>query len=802
MPFRISKEQSGYSERFYDFVEVEESMKKWKIAIGLMVCILTGTICYDTGVYATGREFFDGVEEENTVEEEKSVSGNEAPVLHAGLQESKIIEVEYSDNLDIFKMRDEEILGSSVYASWWDKCSTNYYYNMLSEDEKVFWDALDAMCLGYLCSEEMIPAGYFGCCTEYVEAFGLDTERALEVAQIFRYSNPQYYFLMPGFSWSGSRNPYVGIHVYEAFANGASRQAATQAVKRQVESWASIASGYGTEAEKVLAIHDLILNKVDYNYAIYESGFDEETEYSQTAYSVFCMDKTVCAGYAQAFEMMCNVVGVDCIVVTSYNHGWNKVRINDSWYNVDCTFADQGSYIYYSYYARNDAYYASSSSHQPMELWSGYLPPCTLDSGSNYDAPGTPQNISQTVAAPIISKSQSGADYLVTLSCNTPNAIIYYTTGGETPSPAYTKSTKYTSPFMISSSCTVKAIAVCDSYRDSSISSDNINPLPTYYISFWGNGAASGGVSALPFVKGQEITLPGNAFVRNGYEFTGWNTKADGTGTTYSPGQKVSTASWNGNITLYAQWKAGTDSNNKACFVALLYENVLERNAENSEIQYWISELENGRSGAEVAYLFIFSQEFLNRNFGDSDYVERLYMSLMGRASDALGKEDWLTRLSNGVSREYVMTQFIGSAEFTNKCNSYGIVRGERALIEARDQNYNVTRFVARNYTQFLSRPYEVDGLNYWCGFILNREKTMQEIASGFVFSAECQNKGLSNTAYVEMLYKGCFDRVGDANGVAYWVDYLNTGAMNREQVFNGFANSQEFANMVSSYGL
>ena len=777
-------------------------MKKWKIAIVLMICILTGTICYDTGVYATGREVVDAVEEENAVVEERSVSGNEAPVLRTGLLEAEIIEVEYSDDLDIFKMRDEEIIGSSAYASWWDKCSTNYYYNMLSEDEKAFWDALDAMCLGYLCSEEMVPAGYYGYCTEYVEAPGLDTERALEIAQIFRYSNPQYYFLKSGFTWSGGKNPYVGIDVYEAFANGASRQAATQVVKSQVESWASIVSGYGTEAEKVLAIHDLIVNKVDYNDAIYESSFDEETEYSQTAYSVFCMDKTVCAGYAQAFEMMCNVVGVDCIVVTSYDHGWNKVRINDSWYNVDCTYADQSSFTYYSYYARNDAYYASSSSHAPLNLWSGYLPICTLDSNSGYNVPGTLPAISQTVAAPVISKSQSGADYLVTLSCSTPNAIMYYTTNGETPSPAYTKSIKYTTPFMVSGSCAIKAIAVCDSYWDSSVTSDKVTVLPTYYLSFGGNGATSGGVSALPFVTGQEITLPNNSFVRNGYEFTGWNTKADGTGTSYNPGQKVSTGSWNGNITFYAQWKAGTDSSNKACFVALLYENVLERNAENSEIQYWISELESGRSGAEVAYLFIFSQEFLNRGFNDSDYVERLYMSLMGRASDAAGKEDWLTCLSNGVSREYVMTQFIGSAEFTNKCKSYGIVRGDRVLTEARDQNYNVTRFVARNYTQFLSRPYEVDGLNYWCGFILKKERTMQEIAAGFVFSAECQNKGLSDAAYVEMLYRGCFDRPGDADGVAYWVNYLKSGVMNREDVFNGFANSQEFANMVSSYGL
>ncbi len=39
---------------------------------------------------------------------------------------------------------------------------------------------------------------------------------------------------------------------------------------------------------------------------------------------------------------------------------------------------------------------------------------------------------------------------------------------------------------------------------------------------------------------------------RTGYTFTGWNTKADGTGTSYGAGGELSV---NSNITLYAQWK-------------------------------------------------------------------------------------------------------------------------------------------------------------------------------------------------------------------------------------------------------
>ena len=39
--------------------------------------------------------------------------------------------------------------------------------------------------------------------------------------------------------------------------------------------------------------------------------------------------------------MMCNGSGIDAVAVTSYYHEWNKVRLNDSWYNVDCTWDER-----------------------------------------------------------------------------------------------------------------------------------------------------------------------------------------------------------------------------------------------------------------------------------------------------------------------------------------------------------------------------------------------------------------------------------------------------------------------------
>ena len=240
----------------------------------------------------------------------------------------------------------------------------------------------------------------------------------------------------------------------------------------------------------------------------------------------------------------------------------------------------------------------------------------------------------------------------------------------------------------------------------------------------------------------------------------------------------------------------------KPKFVALLYENTLGRRPAQSEIDYWVQELSHGRTGADTAYGFLFSEEFRNKNYSNAEYVEHLYLSLMGRPSDSGGKAQWVKRLEDGMSRNYVFGQFVISVEFGNLCRDYGIERGAVTLTEERDKNYDVTRFVARNYTQFLGRAYETDGLNYWTGFINSRTRSMQDIALGFVFSPECTNKNLSDHEFAAMLYRGCFDREGDAAGIHYWVEKLRSGEMNRMDVFYGFANSQEFANMVKSYGL
>lgn len=73
--------------------------------------------------------------------------------------------------------------------------------------------------------------------------------------------------------------------------------------------------------------------------------------------------------------------------------------------------------------------------------------------------------------------------------------------------------------------------------------------------------APNGGKGTMPeqtFAYDQTQPLSENLFNRPGYSFTGWNTKADGSGDAYKNQQEVTnlTTENGGEVTLYAQWKA------------------------------------------------------------------------------------------------------------------------------------------------------------------------------------------------------------------------------------------------------
>ena len=77
-------------------------------------------------------------------------------------------------------------------------------------------------------------------------------------------------------------------------------------------------------------------------------------------------------------------------------------------------------------------------------------------------------------------------------------------------------------------------------------------------VMYEGNGNTGGSTDGSPVKYGGTVTIAGNGFTKTGHSFNGWNTSADGTGTSYPAGSTfVSKPSAHGDtLKLFAQWKA------------------------------------------------------------------------------------------------------------------------------------------------------------------------------------------------------------------------------------------------------
>lgn len=110
---------------------------------------------------------------------------------------------------------------------------------------------------------------------------------------------------------------------------------------------------------------DSTLDKISsvYNYlcdnVVYDSGY----EYG-SIYDALINGKTVCSGYAAAFQVMMEKLDIPCKImagnVNGTAHAWNAVNVSGKWYYVDATFANtmgmRADYLLFGSDRRADVY--------------------------------------------------------------------------------------------------------------------------------------------------------------------------------------------------------------------------------------------------------------------------------------------------------------------------------------------------------------------------------------------------------------------------------------------------------------
>jgi hypothetical protein len=242
-----------------------------------------------------------------------------------------------------------------------------------------------------------------------------------------------------------------------------------------------------------------------------------------------------------------------------------------------------------------------------------------------------------------------------------------------------------------------------------------------------------------------------------------------------------------------------TDSD-VAAFVTRFYRLCLGRDPDPAGLDGWEKGLLDGTlTGADVAYGFVFSPEFIEKDTTDEEYLQVLYEAFFDRQPDPVGWQGWIEAMRNGATREDVLNGFIFAKEFEELCDRYDIKAHpnhyRRTLREA------VVAFVARFYQFCLDRAADPAGLEGWAIDLLSKNRTGSDVAEGFIYSPEFIEKNPTNEEYLTILYKAFFDREPDPAGWDVWLAELNSGK-DRGEVLNGFLGSQEFIQLCEGYGI
>ena len=89
---------------------------------------------------------------------------------------------------------------------------------------------------------------------------------------------------------------------------------------------------------KIKAIHDYIINNTKYDKDRADKKINNYN--SNTAYGALIEGYAICGGYADSMKLFLDKLNIPNFKITSENHIWNVVYVNNGWFNLDLTWDD------------------------------------------------------------------------------------------------------------------------------------------------------------------------------------------------------------------------------------------------------------------------------------------------------------------------------------------------------------------------------------------------------------------------------------------------------------------------------
>ena len=234
-----------------------------------------------------------------------------------------------------------------------------YYYNRLNKAQQNTYHAIKTG-LQSLAPSFQIPR--------------LEHKELADVFFLVRLDNPEIFYSV-NFKYKFYQDSGNAEMIPEYMFDKSKIQDHQKAMKSRVEKLARPAMKMN-EVEKLQYIHDFICQNVYYDKL--------KKAYSHEIIGPLGQGVGVCEGIAKSVKILCDALGVWCIVAISeanpekgikYRHAWNVVRVNGKYYHLDATFDNSlgknTDTIRYDYFCLSDKQLFRD--HQPL-VWK--IPAC------------------------------------------------------------------------------------------------------------------------------------------------------------------------------------------------------------------------------------------------------------------------------------------------------------------------------------------------------------------------------------------------------------------------------------------
>lgn len=246
-------------------------------------------------------------------------------------------------------------MAQTAYADEIDfsKYTSTYGYDNLAtfddgDDRKAVYDGIYDAYEGLwssaedLTTEYVADSGFYAIAQLDVSAYNLDTSDLLEIYIAFQFDNPIFYYAPTSFYPPTESSQTMTLVIDEDYIKASERTRLNALVMSTVSEYETAVASLTTDYDKMVAVHDKLLESMYYSYD--DEGNPSDEAWAHNVIGSFDKGKGVCESYAKVYQLVMNALGYESIMVAGTSNGeghvWNLVKLDGEYYYIDCTWDD------------------------------------------------------------------------------------------------------------------------------------------------------------------------------------------------------------------------------------------------------------------------------------------------------------------------------------------------------------------------------------------------------------------------------------------------------------------------------